>query len=403
MDKNILEFTQKISSAAYKKIFVKLILSKRVLKDSDLQKIHVKYIEVKEQPQLSFIYKYNRKDTTKNLSIEEGVKQVEALLGNNFLNAILQTTKEDVEIKYNKKRIPKILYRKPTVNAAPSTDHDNKKQRFINTKNNIYLKSLGVIDQKDNVIPKMSAKFKQIDKYIETVNNLLNNLNKNKVLKVVDMGSGKGYLTFALYDHLVNNLDFKINMIGIEAQENLVNFCNNVAKKANFTNLSFKKGTIDSFDEEKTDILIALHACDTATDDAIYAGIKSNADVIICAPCCHKQIRKQIKVKNAIEPLMDYGILQERTSELITDGLRALILNKNNYKTKIFEFVPIEYTGKNIMITAIKSDDSIDKNSCDEKINKLKNEFGIEYHYLEKLLENPEDQSWRNENPVCQT
>ena len=152
-------------------------------------------------------------------------------------------------------------------------------------------------------------------------------------------------------------------------------------------------------------MLIALHACDTATDDALYLGMKANSKVIVVAPCCHKQIRNQMKISenNVLYPALQYGILLERQAELITDSLRAMILNKYGYKTKIFEFVEYDNTSKNIIITAEK-DKELSKEEQDKiqkQIDALKNKFGIKYHYLEQLIENPVDQSWRIYNAQC--
>ena len=132
--------------------------------------------------------------------------------------------------------------------------------------------------------------------------------------------------------------------------------------------------------------MIALHACDTATDDAIYKGIQANAQLIICAPCCHKQVRQQIKGSKTLQPLLDFGILKERQAEMITDTIRALLLEAAGYKTKVFEFISTEHTGKNVMIVGQKHSNTYDKAAYLKKITALKAEFGIEYHYLEQLM-----------------
>ncbi len=400
-----MEFTDKVSSAVYKRTFVKLILSKRVLNDQDLNKIVVKYVELKGEDNLQFVYKYDRQDVTKNFSMADGIKQLQSIIGNNFLENYLYTTKEDLQLKYNNKHEPKLFKQKPTFTVAADGSHDEAKKRMLTTKNNVYLKSLGITDQKGEIIPSMNAKYKQVEKFVEIIDSLSANIKDSSPVKIADMGCGKGYLTFAAYDYLTNNLELTVDMKGIETQENLVKFCNNIAQKAQFGGLEFIQSNINDYKADKLDMLIALHACDTATDDAIYLGIQSEAKVIVVSPCCHKQIRQQMKIteSNVLEPALKYGIVMERMAEIITDSLRALILNKNGYKTKLFEFIEPEYTSKNLILTAEKGDtpSAEEQAKIQSQIDAIKNKFGIKYHYLEKLIENPEDQSWRILNAQC--
>jgi hypothetical protein len=176
-------------------------------------------------------------------------------------------------------------------------------------------------------------------------------------------------------------------MTGVEFREELVTVCNDIARKANFDNLAFIKGTIEKTELEHIDILIALHACDTATDEAIYRGIKSEAALIVCAPCCHKQIRKAMNVTNELQNITKFGILKERQAEIITDTLRAMLLEAYGYKTNVFEFISVEHTPKNLMIIGRKvSDSNPKKQEIMNNIAAIKQIFGIEKHYLETLL-----------------
>jgi len=219
---------------------------------------------------------------------------------------------------------------------------------------------------------------------------LIKELPDAKVRNVVDMGSGKGYLTFALYDYLHNVLNQNVNMVGVEFREDMVQLCNSIAEKSNFNQLRFVEGTIDNYNTDSIDLLIALHACDTATDDAIYKGIKTNAELIVVAPCCHKQIRREMekgKTKNDVSFLTKYGIFMERQAEMITDGIRALVLEYFGYKTKIFEFISDVHTPKNVLVVGIKGE--IAKSRKTEilaQIQQTKSYFGIGYHHLERLL-----------------
>ena len=200
---------------------------------------------------------------------------------------------------------------------------------------------------------------------------------------IADFGSGKGYLTFALYDHLFNNLKMTPSVSGFELRENLTRFCNELAEKQPFSNLKFIAQDINDYQTERLDMLIALHACDTATDVAIAKGIKANAKIIVVAPCCHKQIRKQLNVHNEMQPILKHGIMEERQAELLTDGIRALLMEAHGYKTKVFEFISTEHTPKNVMIVGIKSKA---KNEALAQVESIKKHYGIEYHALERLI-----------------
>ncbi|MBQ5513254.1 MAG: SAM-dependent methyltransferase, partial [Bacteroidales bacterium] len=264
---------------------------------------------------------------------------------------------------------------------------------------------LGITDNKGDIIPSMNAKYKQVEKFVEIIDSLADNVKDCSPVKIADMGCGKGYLTFATYDYLTNNRELAVDMKGVETQENLVKFCNNIAQKSSFGGLEFVQSNINDYKPGNLDILIALHACDTATDDAIYLGIQSGAKLIVVSPCCHKQIRQQMKIttNNVLEPALKYGVVMERMAELLTDSLRVLILNKNGYKTKLFEFIEPEFTSKNTIITAEKGEmpSAEEQAKIQAQIDAIKNKFGIKYHYLEKLIENPVDQSWRILNAQC--
>src|SRR5690606_2041912 len=231
----------------------------------------------------------------------------------------------------------------------------------------------------------------QINHYIEILSAMLKRLPQKDTLNVVDMGAGKGYLTFALYDYLVHKLQKRTYLVGVEYRKDLVELCNQVAAKSDFKNLLFLRGAIEEYQPESDlDMLIALHACDTATDDAIAKGIRHHADLIVVAPCCHKQIRREMeknKTPNGLDFLLKHGIFMERQAEMVTDGLRALIMEYFGYQTRVFEFVSDAHTPKNVLVVGERK--SIDPKRQQEilaKIRSIKTYFGIDYHHLETLL-----------------
>lgn len=384
---NIKEFIAFLNESIESNSFVKLALMNKRVKTNDLNTVTAKLVKIKDEFKLSFVYRYPTKDITKNYSVFESRNIIEQLLETYFFQADIYTLKSDWFLSINKNNIISIRKKAPTSIEQPKLSHDEIKNRIIVAENNIYLRELGVTTADWQVKTSMQDKFRQINKYVEIIDGILKNANLNKSLSVVDMGAGKGYLTFALYDYLQNTLSKSPEIIGVELREELVNDCNIIAKKAEFNNLHFKSGTIKEVELNEVDLLIALHACDTATDDAIFRGIKANAKVIICAPCCQKQIRKQMNPTNDLKLISQYGILKERQAEIITDAMRALILEAYGYKTKVFEFISTEHTPKNVLIVGVKqSENNVPDYEILKQIEGIKKIHGVEFHYLEKLL-----------------
>ena len=385
------QFISTLTASIESQEFVRLTLGKYRGKEEFLNKIVAKIIKIKLGIRLSLTYCYKTKEIGKNYSIQEGIDLINTLVGNDFMSSRLFTIKQDVQLEYGNHQKLNLSFIKPTFpdsTTAIPQEHDRKKKRWIESENNAYLTALGITNKQGNIVKTMEDKFRQINKFIEIVDGLLESSGLAEInqLSVIDMGSGKGYLTFAMYDFLNNILNKQASVTGIESRIDLVAFCNSVAESVNFGNLHFEQGNIKSYSAEKTDVTIALHACDTATDDAIYQGIKSDSSLIILAPCCHKQVRKEIHPSTSVKDLLKFGILLERQSEIVTDGLRALLLELSGYEAKVFEFISSEHTSKNIMIVGIKSNRSIDKVQILAQIKEIKHLYGIKFHYLETLL-----------------
>ncbi len=376
------EFLDILTSCVKDNSFIKLTLSKPTKKQSDLRNVYVKGISLKALPHYSFTYHYQTRDIVKNYSEGEWLTALKSSM-NEFQVATLWTNGEEITLRTSKKGASHVSRKKSIVEAA-SDSHDRSKQ-VLTSLDEKYLQLLGVADREGRLIPRMSDKYRQINKYLEILDGLVKGRAWNEPIHVVDMGSGKGYLTFALYSYLTQVLNHNVEMTGVELRKELVHLCKDFARQCNFQGLKFEESTIEGYSGGAIDILIALHACDTATDDAIAKGIQSGAELIVCAPCCHKQIRQQLKGKTFDNPVLKYGIYKERLFEMITDTLRALFLEMHGYKSNLFEFISSEHTNKNIMLTAVKSG-SIDRDRAASRFNELKEEYGIEYHYLEKLM-----------------
>lgn len=369
--------------------FIRLILSSPDDKNGDLSKVTVRLVELKGEQKLSFLYTYRTKTETKNHGVGEGLILVDNLFGNTFTMCVIFTTEADHSFRRTKKG--KNLYKrsKPAHSEEEfSTVHNLKKKRMITVDKNIWLERLGVA-KNGTVTGGMSGKFRQINRFIETIDGLIDgsDLKAKKKLSVYDMGSGKGYLTFAVYDFLVNQLRIQADIAGIEYRRDLVDLCSIIAAECKFTGLKFLQGSIADFEIPACDILIALHACDTATDDAIFKGIRSGAEAIVVSPCCHKQIRKQLHIENELKEITRHGILEERMAEMATDSMRALMLEAHGYETRVFEYISDEHTHKNIMITAVKKKKTAEPSVYLEKIGGLKKFLGINKFYLEELFD----------------
>ena len=382
--KELVELIDLIKASLDSNTFVKLTLSKPRDKNSDLQNIYIRLVLVKNSPNLSFTYRYKTNDQVKNLPVEEGCDQLELFLQTIFYSASAFTTEANYTLQISKKGTASLLKQKASFTGTETLEHDRQKIKRTG-QGDLYLTLLGINDQAGTLIPKMADKFRQINKYLEIIEDLVQSVSLPEKINVVDMGSGKGYLTFALYDYLKNKLNLDVHVTGIELRQELVDYCNNAAKECGFDQLNFVCKPIEEYKEKTIDVLIALHACDTATDDAIYKGIVSNASLIICAPCCHKQIRQQVKGIEQESPLLKYGIFKERQFEMVTDTIRALIMEEHQYQTKVFEFISNEHTRKNVMLVGARSVKQTNTTEIGIKIDALKKMYHIEYHYLEKL------------------
>jgi len=366
---------------------VKLILSKKRVKTTMIKMVILKPVQLKDELRISMVTCNMHNNVTKNFTLEESVLQISNLLKEDFYQADLFTLEKDWHLLYYRSGKFK-LKSKPATLHVVDLAHDHVKKRILDPIGNIYLKQLGVTTR-DGVVKKdKQDKYRQINKYIETIEVILSSVHLPESFNVVDMGAGKGYLTFALYDYLHNKLKKKPKVLGIELKSELVEKCNAIVEKAKFDHLSFEQGAIKEVVLPKIDVLMALHACDIATDDAIARGIKDQAKVILAAPCCHKQIRNSMKNPGSLAALTKFGIMEARQAEILTDTIRALILESYGYKTKVFEFIATDHTPKNILIAAVKKKEiELPDPIIKEQITTLKEIFGISFHELERLME----------------
>ncbi len=420
------KFINKLQSSLKEGSFVKLTLSKPSAisrqQSADLNNVYVKPIILKNEKMFSFTYRYERRDETKNYDAEQTLEIINQLVPNVFLNASLFTLTEDITLLISKKGKATVMSKAVKEQREQNVQHDKVKNRLINTDNPWWFK-LGLTTREGKVTADMQHKFKQICKYVEIVDGVMKNVKFDGKIRIADMGAGKGYLTFALYEYLTQRCKYDIEMEGIEIRPDLVAKINEIIKESNLKDFRFVESSIDSYQlsaissqqsvgngqqstdngqqtfcnisatqqlsnsaTQQLDVLIALHACNTATDDAIIKGIESGAKLIICAPCCHKQIRQEMEKSKVVDPITRYGIFLERQAVMITDAIRALIMEYYGYKTQVMEFIEMEHTPKNILLVGRKSDAPVDKEAILKQIEDLKKQYGIEKHYLEKIF-----------------
>lgn len=350
------KFNELINEILEKQSLIKMIFSGLRKKTTPHQRIEIRPLLLQGQLCYQIEYQYPKKVTHENVSKEQCLKLCENFLAEQYKQANLFCVEGDYQILAAKPDKPKII-KKPASKTQPSLNHNYEKQYIL--PDNVpcdFLIRLGVMDPSGQVIQKHYAKFRQINRFLEIVSDVLEYLpNKQEPLRIVDFGCGKAYLTFALYHYLKLKLGKNVEIIGLDLKTDVIDFCNRVAKDLNYEELQFLKGDIAEYTEEsKADMVVTLHACDTATDYALIKAVGWDASVLLSVPCCQHELFHQIS-NNLHAPILKHGILNERFSSILTDGLRGLKLESKGYEVSMIEFTSLEHTAKNIMIRAVKT------------------------------------------------
>lgn len=383
-DDNMSVFLTEVKEVIQSGDFIRMVLGKP--KNVEATKVIVTSFESKGDVKFSSDFRYAQKSVSKTSDFAGLQDFLKENLGQTYLAATLFTSKNDISLVVNKKGKARLTRAKAT-QAAKATSVHNRQKDYLISPDAAYLRELGVTDKAGKVIPKMYGKFRQIAKFIEIVDHSLKRdvLEANRSLSVLDVGSGKGYLTFALYEYLSKKLPNGAAVTGVDTKSDVVALCNKIAKKVNFEKLEFKNENIETFLSHRVDMLVALHACDTATDEALYQGIKNKAALIFCAPCCQHEVSAQLRAGKTESPLLQHGLFIEKQADLITDVARTLLLESRGYTVKIIEFVSSEHSMKNTLIVAEKSSEAVQA-KYDEYLA-LKSQFKFESQRLELLLQ----------------
>ena len=375
-------FLEKLRASLDGGTFVKLTLSQPADASTQLRNLYARIVELREGRRVSCVWRYATRDVTKNFPPEEAVARIGELLGGEFERAHLFTITGDWQLRAG----GRLKASRAAFTQLPPPEHDREKPRAIPVQS-AFLRALGVTNADGQPRPGMADKLRQIERFTELLGHLVDDslLRDRREIRVVDMGAGKGYLTFATCAFF-RARGVAANITGIELRAELVDLANGVAKDLGFDELRFVRGAIGEVSADACDVLIALHACDTATDDALHEGIRAGASLIVAAPCCHKELRPQMTPPPVLRDVLKHGILLEREAEIVTDAVRALLLEIHGYKASVFEFISPEHTGKNLMIAAQRRARPPDPAPLRERLRELLAFHGIREQRLARKL-----------------
>ena len=354
-------------------------------KELELDKVIGKLVSIKESINLQLEYRYKRIIkhtnivTTDSSDIENLIKELFELAKD--INVV--TIDENINIKISKK-FKISVNRKKTASKAISFEHNKKKDYFLDEKQKYpFLIELGIQNKDGKVIKSKYNKFKQINKYLEFIKQATTQLDSNKQITILDFGSGKSYLTFSTYYYLTEVLNINVKIIGIDLKKEVIEHCNNTAEKLNFSNLSFIYGdVIDYENKDEIDMVISLHACNTATDIAILKALGWKAKVFFAVPCCQKEVNSQLN-DDFLPFMLKHGIVKEKFSTLLTDSIRSEVLEAFGYKSDIVEFISAENTPKNQLIRAYRTTNNVDKDKL-SNIEKFTSSLNVKMFLLDE-------------------
>lgn len=331
-------------------------LSQVRVKGANCTKVQVKPVELKGKLHYQFASYIGTKVEHRNVPAEIASEELNLLFRESFRQGLLCTVEADYQVLISKKFKVSILTKSPTKKEEPDLAHNRRKRYVLEDGEPVpFLVELGIMNKEGKVLAKKYDKFRQINRFLEMVEDVLANLPTGRPLTIVDFGCGKSYLTFALYHYLNIGKKRDLNIIGLDLKADVIEHCNELAEKIGYEHLKFLVGDIAEYNElDQVDMVITLHACDTATDAALEKAVRWGASVILSVPCCQHELFTQIE-NDLMSPMLSHGILKERFSALATDGIRAKLLDMMGYSSQLLEFIDLEHTPKNLLIRAVKS------------------------------------------------
>ncbi|MBN2286658.1 MAG: SAM-dependent methyltransferase [Tissierellales bacterium] len=366
-----------------KQVFLKMVISNPRSKATMIKKIEIKPVMIKHEYLIQFETIENNSASHENLDTESALQKIEHLILNEYRSFFLRTSFMEYDGLVSKKgriTVSSKSIEQETIEWA----HDRKKEYIFPEKKPIdFLIKLGIMNEEGIVYKKKYNKFRQINKFLEIIQDTMQDISEDRIFRIVDFGCGKAYLTFAVYHYFVAILHKEVEIIGLDLKEDVIDFCNQIASELQYSKLKFMKGSIESFDDwHEVDMMITLHACDMATDAALVKAVNWGTKYILSVPCCQHEFFSKIH-NVALTPMLNHGLIKERLSSLVTDTVRTLYLNKEGYDVKVIEFVSLEHTPKNIMITARKTGRKSDKDF--EAYESFKSFWNLEDLYIDRF------------------
>lgn len=399
-------FLQLLDTALASRQFMRLTLARYRGGEPGLERLLVRPVALKGEAHLQLVYRHATKDITKNHPVAEGLRVLDGLIGvSAFQNAHLHTRTQEVQLTVKEKggrdksllRIGKAAAAEGAMADGTPEDEDgtpahNREKHRLLSLDRPFWTDLGVTTAQHQLIPAMARKWRQINKFTEVFASAmaaspLAGAPQDRPIGVFDFGCGKGYLTFAMHDWL--RAQGRVPRVtGVELREELVALCNDAAARHGLEGLRFDAGDVRHYTPTGLDVMVALHACDIATDYAIDFGLRAGASIIMCSPCCHKQVRPQMKTPPLLRPMLQHGVHLGQEAEMVTDSLRALLLDAAGYDTQVFEFVSLEHTNKNKMILAVRraATSAEHVETVRAQIQAIKQFYGIRDQCLETLI-----------------
>ena len=331
---------------------VKIVFADKRRKSIEYKKVTLRPVSIRGEYMYQAEFHFDNKVTHKNIPYYEGVDFAEQLILEDFKQINILTEHEDIQILASKPEKPRITS-KPAERKAADLSHDRHKSYVLEDgKPCDFLIELGVMSEDGKVFKQHYAKFRQINRFLEIADNCFDVLPSDGRLRIIDFGCGKSYLTFALYYYLKLLRGRDVEIIGLDLKDDVIRFCNATAKKLGYDDLRFLTGDIADYESDGADMVVTLHACDTATDFALINAVRWNSKVILSVPCCQHELFSQIR-EPINDPMLKHGIVKDKFTELLTDALRGLKLEAAGYDVKMIEFTSLEHTSKNIMIKAV--------------------------------------------------
>lgn len=356
---------------------IQAVISNPKYKTYEYKKILIRPVDIKGKS----LYQVEKNTIDKvyhdNVEISEVADIITQFMEENLRQADIFTVDADYLVRISKKG--KVTFnKKPATKKKTAASHNREKTYLLPEGKAVpALVDLGIMTADGRIVKSKYSKYRQINRFIEMVEDITDNFKNNDVINIIDFGCGKSYLTFVLYYYLTEIKEMNVNIKGLDIKEKVVDFCNLTADKYGYENLSFDLGDIGGYEaDSRVDMVVSLHACDTATDAAIINAVRWNAKVILSVPCCQSEVNNQMK-SDALNNLFEYGIIKERCAALFTDALRAKVLEIMGYKIQILEFVELKHSPKNLLIRAVKGN----------KINAVKaDKIKKEYDDIIKML-----------------